>query len=222
MHQLFLLGHDLFRAHGLGHLAHLAVFARGIGIANAAHQAFQPCAHALGHGQPRKREEQAQANRQHDQEGQRAAGETDAAADQIGQHMADDAARAAGGLGRARQMRAVAGQAQGFHAQRPYQQQEKADALFPMDTRQHFWLLTVSYLKLTGQAPVARPNPVQQQDDPPPGGKTEQIEQDVRQIGTQPAAMVAHDVTGDRVRPARVGRAPGGQHQGEPGRQGGK
>ncbi|KAG1442898.1 hypothetical protein G6F57_018272 [Rhizopus arrhizus] len=136
--------------------------------------------------------------------------------------MADDAACAAGGFRSAGQMRAAAGQAQGFHAQRAQQQQEEADALFPVDARQHFRLFTISYLKLAGESPVARAHPVQQQDHPPPGRKAEEIEKDVRQIGAQPSPVVSHDVAGHGVRPARVGRAPGGQHQGEPGRQGGK
>ena len=135
VHQLFLLGHHLLGAHGLGHLADLAVFARGVGIAHPAHQAFDPGADALGHGQPREREEQAQADRQHHQEGQGAAGEADAAAHQVGQGMADDATGAAGAFRGARQMRAAAGQAQGLHAQRADQQQEETDALFPVDPR---------------------------------------------------------------------------------------
>ncbi|MCY1516883.1 hypothetical protein D9M68_515420 [compost metagenome] len=222
MDQLFLLGHDLFGAHGLGHLADLAVFAGGVGIADAAHQALQPRPHALGDGQPREREEQAQANGQHDQERQRAAGEADAAADQVGQGLTDDAARAAGAFRRPRQVRAAAGQAQGFHAQRADQQQEKADALFPVDTGQHFRLLTIGNAQMAGQAAIPRAHPVQQQDDPPPGGKAEQIEENVRQIGAEGTATIVDGPGGDGVRPAWVGRAPGGEHQGEPRRQGGE
>jgi len=220
--QLFLLGHDLLGTHGLGHFTDLAVFTGGVGIAHAAHHAFHPGAHALGHGQPREREEQAQADRQHDQEGQGAAGKADAAAGQFGQGVADDAAGAAGVFRGARQVGTAAGQAQGFHAQRTEQQEEEADALFPVDARQHFRLLTIGNTKMAGQAAVARPHPVQQQDDPPPGRKTEKIEQDVRQVGTQRSTLVVNGAGGDGMRPARIGGAPGGQHQREPGRQGGE
>ncbi|MNY48912.1 hypothetical protein D3C86_1842880 [compost metagenome] len=72
-------------------------------------------------------------------------------------------------------MRAAAGQAQGLHAQRTDHQQEEADALFPVDARQHFRLLTIGNAKLSGQTPVAGAHAVQQQDDPPPGRKAEKI-----------------------------------------------
>ena len=97
--------------------------------------------------------------------------------------MADDAARAAGVLGRAGQVHAAAGQAQGLHAERTDHQQEEADALFPVDAGQDFRLLTIGNFKLAGQAAITGPDAVQKQHHPPPGGKSEQIEQDVGQIG---------------------------------------
>src|SRR5690606_29680071 len=65
-------------------------------------------------------------------------------------------------------------------------------------------------------------HPAQQQQHQQPGGCAAQVQQQVGDVGAEGAAPVAHGAAMDGMGPARIGAGPGGQHQDQPARQGGK
>ena len=220
MHDFFVLCLDLFVAHCLGNLAGATILAGAAKVAQPEEDDFQPAAHALGYRQPREAEEQARSDAYKPKQDDRAARKADSLTEEYGPRMTDHPARAAGRVGAARQLHAERRQAVGLKAHGAHQRHEKTDSLLPAHARQDFGLTAGA--DLVGQPPVAGTHAVQEQDDPPPGRKPEEVEEDIGKIGTNDPAAIVQDRGLRGVRPARIGRVPGQEHQGQPGRQRGE
>ena len=155
-------------------------------------------------------EEQGKTQTKQQQQQQGGTRETEGHVGRVAHQLAQHAARLA------RQLHVQAFRhAQVFQAHAADQHDGEAD-----DADQHLDMVFALHLFLfqqeaLTQAAIAIPYRAQQPDAPPPGGKAEDIQQQIGEGRPQLAAQVGHLVDGGRVRPARVELVEAGQYQHE-------
>ena len=199
--------HHFVAAHG-GHFALAAVFAVLVAQHEPVEGVFDGAADALGHLQPRHMEEQGKAQAEQQQQQQGGAREAEGDVGRVPHQLAQHAARVA------RQLHVQAFRhAQVFEAHAADQHDGEAD-----DADQHLdVVLALRFLffqqEALTQAAIAIPHGAQQPHAPPPGGKTEDIQQQIGKGRTQLAAQVGHLVDVGGVRPARIELVEAGQYQ---------
>ena len=205
--------HRRFLDHALPFLAHhfLALIQRsrpGLAIAPGL-----PGVHGMGESglegrtqffredDPRNPGEQAGTRAPGEQQQHRAAIETEHGLHQARQGIAQSATCAQG------QLRAVVMKTQGFERTAAQQHQEKADQRQPQ---------SVALLAFrVPQIAIPPPDHEQGQDDPPPGGVAEQVEQEIGSPGSEMPAAIGHGLIHPGARPARIAAVIGEQDHAE-------